>query len=307
MILSKLKTFQAVARLGSFTRAAEALYLTQPAVSLQIKDLENEYGTPLLERLGRTVRLTPAGEALMPFVEAILESARQSHDAVEGVRNTTAGRIRVGATGLSGVHMLPELIAEFKERCPECRIDVQLHDAASLRRLILANELDLGIMGSDQGRLSEPGLLEQPFIRDEVVVVVPGGHRWAGRRSVEPRELAEEKIIMGPRSTLTRQIVERTLRKKAVGLEVEYEISQAALIKRMVEQKLGITLLCRSEIRRESAAGWLCGVPLSGVRIPRSVVVVYHRDKPLSAALRSFIDFLAERREHFQRLFAGEG
>jgi len=91
-----------------------------------------------------------------------------------------------------------------------------------------------------------------------------------------------------------------------VSLTVEYEISRTSLIKRMVEHKLGVSLLCRSEIRRETQAGWLCGIPLAGVRIPRRVVVVYHRDKPLSPALRMFISLLDERRDHFQRLFAGE-
>ena len=306
MILSKLKTFHTVARLGSFTRAAEALFLTQPAVSLQIKDLENEYRTPLLERVGRTVRLTPAGEALMPYVEAILASAKQSQEALAALRSSTAGHIRIGATGLSGVHMLPELIAEFKGRCPECHIHVVLNYALQLRRMILANELDLGIMGSDQRSLREPGLLEQPLIRDEIVVVVDSGHRWAERKSVGARELPEEKLIMPPRTSLTRQIVDRTLEKKGLALTVEYEISRTSLIKRMVEHKLGVSLLCRSEIRRETQAGWLCGIPLAGVQIPRRVVVVYHRDKPLSPALRMFIGFLDERRDHFQRLFAGE-
>ena len=306
MDLIKLKTFLTVARLGSFTRAAEALFLTQPAVSLQIKDLENEYRTPLLERVGRTVRLTPAGQELMPYVEAILESAKQSHEALEGMRNSTAGRVRIGATGLSGVHMLPELIAEFMDHCPECHIDVVLNYALQLRRMILTNDLDLGIMGSDQGGLREPSLLEQPLVRDEVVVVVDAAHRLAARKSVDPGELAEEKIIMPPRTALTRKIVDLSLRKKGLVLNVEFEISRATLIKRMVEQKLGISLLCRSEIRREVEAGWLRGIPLAGVRIPRNVIVVYHRDKPLSPALSSFIEFLSQRRRHFQKLFVGK-
>jgi len=306
MDLIKLKTFHTVARLGSFTRAAETLFLSQPAVSLQIKDLESDYGTPLLERVGRTVRLTPAGEALMPYVEAILHSAQSSHEAVQGIREAQAGRIRIGATSLTGVHMLPELMAEFKGRCPEVRIDVALDRALQLRRMILANDLDVGLMGSSQRGAEDAGLLEQVLFRAQVVAVVAAAHPFAQRQSVKLKELAAQKIIMAPRSTLTRQAVERVLRKKGVALRAEYEIPRATLIKRMVEQQLGVSLLCRSEVRREVEAGWLKAVPLAGVHIPRTVVVVCHRDKPLSPAMQRFIEFLEQRRVHFQGLFVGE-
>lgn len=302
----KINTFSTVARLGSFTRAAEVLHLSQPAVSQQIRELENEYRTPLFERIGRSIKLTAAGLALFPYAEAVLKNAQDSKDAVYRTCHSNVGRIRVGVTTLTGVYILPEIVAEFRSSFPEIGIDITLDYALHIREKILANEIDIGIIGGNQASSCEVSLLEQVLLRDEIVVVVAPNHPWAGRQSIRRQELTEEKLILAPRTMLTRQIVERNARKKGLHLNVEYEATSHSLIKRMVENGLGISLLCHSEVRRECQAGWLKSLPLSDLHMPRTFVMVFHRDKPISPAQSSFIDFLVDSREHFQALFAGE-
>lgn len=301
----KIRTFCTVARLGSFTKAAEVLHFSQPAVSLQIRDLENEYRTPLFERIGRSIKLTAAGMALFPYAEAVLKYDRESKEAVYRTSHAKVGRIRLGVTSFTGIHLLPEIAAEFRSRFPGITIDIVLDYAVHIREKILANEIDLGIIGSSPKATGEVSLLERVLLRDELVVVISSTHPWASRPNVRRSELSDEKMILTPRGTLTRQIVEGTTHKKRLPLNVEYEVSSTPLIKRMVENGLGISLLCRSEIRREREAGWLNGLPVADLQMPRTVITVFHRDKPISPALSSFIDFLDEEREHFQELFVG--
>jgi len=306
MDLIKIKTFNTVARLGSFTRAAEVLHLSQPAVSQQIRELEHEYRTPFFERIGRSIKLTAAGLVLLPYAEAVLKYAQESKDAVNRICHSNEGRIRVGVTTLTGVYVLPEIIAEFRASFPEIAIDITLDYAAHIREKILANEIDIGVIGGNQAACREVSLLEQVLLRDEIVVVIAANHRWAERRSIRRQELTEEKLILAPRTTLTRQIVERNTRKKGLHLNVEYETASHSLIKRMVENGLGITLLCHSEVRRECQAGWLKSLRLSDLHMPRTFVMVFHRDKPVSPAQSTFMDFLTDQREHFQTLFVGD-
>lgn len=305
MDLIKLKTFHTVARLGNFTRAAEVLFFTQPAISLQIKELENEYRCRLFERIGKKVRLTPAGEALLPFAERILKASKSSFNAVSGVLETTAGRIRFGATGFSGVYVLPELIAGFKGRYPDISFDITLRYATRIRKMILENKLDAGITGSNQEEPRDPGLLEKVLARDSIVAVCGPGHRLWERSEVSVEELADEPVILLPKITLSRQIIQKQFEMRQVPLRTEYEVSNITLIKKLVEKGLGLSFLCRSQIRAECAAGTLRAVPFSDLSIPRTINLVYHRDKDLSPTLTLFVDYLDENSEYFQELLVG--
>jgi DNA-binding transcriptional LysR family regulator len=305
MDLIKLKTFYTVARLGNFTRAAETLFFTQPAISLQIKELENEYRCRLFERIGKKVKLTSAGESLLPFAETILKASHNSFDAVSAVLDATSGRIRIGATGFSGVYVLPELITGFKSRYPEVSFDITLRYAKKIRKMILENKLDAGITGGINEPPRDPGLLEKVLARDQIVLVLGPGHRFWDRTDLRTEELADEPVILLPKITVSRQIIRKNFEQKHIPLRVEYEVSNIALIKRMVEKGLGLSFLCRSQIRAECSTGALRGLPFSDMHIPRTINLIYHRDKSLSPSLSLFIDYLDADPDHFQEILVG--
>lgn len=305
MDLVKLKTFYTAAKLGSFTKAAESLYFTQPAVSLQIKDLEQEYGVQLFERIGKKVRLTRAGEALLPMAEHMLHTYLDSRVAVEQANTSAVGKIRVGATGYTGMHFLPEIMASFQQRYPDNQVMITLHFARQIQAMLLENEIDIGIIGRNQYRLMEESLLEQDLYHDRIVVVVGAQHPWAGRDYVMTEDLADQQIILPSKATLTRQYIERAASKKGIQINLAYEVDNISMIKRLVEHQLGITLMCSGEVRKEIEAGWLRTLKLRDLIIDRKIIMVFHRDKPLSSALNNFIDFLNGTRSEFQNKLIG--
>ncbi len=305
MELVKFKTFYTVAKLGSFTKAAESLYVTQPAISLQVKELENEYNVQLFERIGKKVRLTSAGNALMPFAEQMLNAYMNSHTAVEEAGDSTSENIRIGATNYTGIHFLPELISGFLSLYPDSNVGITLQYARKIQLMLLSNEIDLGIIGENQYRISEVSLLEQELYHDRIMVVTSARHRWNSRTSVTAEELAGEKIILPVKTALTRQFIERYAAMKGISFKAAYEIENTYMIKRMVEQDLGVTLMCSGEVRKECESGWLRAFPMEDLQIDRRVIMVYHRDKPLSLALNRMIDFLIESRGSYQKKLIG--
>lgn len=300
-----MKTFYTAAKLGSFTKAAESLFFTQPAVSLQIKDLEQEYGSQLFERIGKKLRLTQAGEALLPLAEKMLSVYMESHDAVNGTRDSASGRIRTGATNYTGIHVLPELIAGYLKKFPGNKVSIHLEYASKIQTMLMSNEIDIGIVGSNQYRILEESLLETELYRDAVTAVVGPEHPWCSRTEISCDELAGEPMILPIKASLTRQYIERRFSKKKIQLNIAYEIENIFMIKKMVEHNLGVTLLNSSEVRRECEAGWLCSIPVKDLEIQRRIIMLYHRDKPLSAALTQMIDFLTETRESYQKRLIG--
>lgn len=305
MDMVKLKTFYTAAKLGSFTKTAESLFFTQPAVSLQIKDLEQEYGAQLFERIGKKLRLTHAGEALLPLAEQILSAYMESQAVVEQARDSTSGNIRTGATNYTGIHFLPELISGYLKRFPGNKVSVHLEYASKIQAMLMSNEIDIGIVGSNQFRILEESLLETELYRDSITAVVGPEHPWCSRTSISCEELAGEPMILPIKASLTRQYIERRFSIKKIKLNIAYEIENIYMIKKMVEHNLGISLLNSSEVRRESEAGWLCRIPIEDVEIQRRIIMLYHRDKPLSAALTQMIDFLTETRESYQKMLIG--
>ncbi|RKX84653.1 MAG: LysR family transcriptional regulator, partial [Spirochaetes bacterium] len=178
MDLIKLKAFCIIAKSGSFSKAAEELFVTQPAVSAQIHDLESIYETKLFERLGHRIILTEEGKALLPFAELIIKTLEESHFAVDDVRNSTAGIIRVGASMLPGMYLLPEIIASFKKECPHISVLLTVALAAKIRHMLKENELDVGIVGS-YGRKHQKSVLEEKqILKDRIVLIVGNEHSW---------------------------------------------------------------------------------------------------------------------------------
>ena len=163
----------------------------------------------------------------------------------------------------------------------------------------------MGITGSNQESLGVPGLLEKELIRDRVVAVIGPGHRWREKTSLSIRDLTNEPVILLPPITLSRRAIQKHFGQRNIPLRVEYEVSNIALIKRLVEKGLGVSFLCGSQIHAECSAGTLKALPFSDLEISRTINIVHHRDKNLSPALTRFIDYIEANRHYFQELLAG--
>jgi DNA-binding transcriptional LysR family regulator len=288
--LYQLEAFEAIAAHGSFTRAAEALHLSQPAITRQIASLEAELRTRLFDRLGRTVRMTAAGEALHRYSEQIVRLSREAQHAVAEVGAGAAGRLAVGASSTLATYVLPSLLRRFRESHPRVEISVHTGASAQVLEMVLSNEADLGIVTSE---VHDRVLVATVLAEYETCVVVPPAHPLARRGAVEAADLAGATLIQMESGTNLRTYVDRLLSAAGVEEQVALELDNVEAIKRMIEAELGISMLPEVAVRAEVAAGRLAALPLAGMpQANRQIRLVHRRDKYLSASARAFITLL---------------
>ncbi len=297
MELHQLQAFAAVAEAGSFTRAAEVLFLTQPAVTRQIAALEAELKTRLFDRLGRTVRLTASGQVLHEYAERILRLTRDAKEAVGDVTEGRAGRLAVGASSTLATYVLPPLLRAFRATHPQVEIAVHTGVSARVWDMVEAGGCDIGLVTSDAAPdtplpIAAP-LVVTPLADYETCVVVPPHHGLAQRKSVHPGDLAGSSLLLMETGTNLRTYVDRLLSAANVAEQTAMELDNVEAIKRMIEADLGISLLPKIAVQAEVISGTLVALPLADVpRAHRRIVLVRRSDKYVSAALRAFVALL---------------
>jgi DNA-binding transcriptional LysR family regulator len=286
MDLGELAVFAAVAEEASFSGAARRLHRTQPAVSQALKRLEDELGQRLFDRSSRRVRLTEAGRILLDYAQRLMRLSEEAAVAVAEVRDLKHGRILVGANE-AAVHLLLPLIARFRDRNPEIQVDVRRVASRQVGLEVLEGSLDFGALSFRPG---ETGLASLRIGEDELVMLTHPSHPLAGRKSVTMAEMGSQVVIAHNEPSPARERVIRLFEHRHTPLRIL--ILDA--IKRAVEMKLGIALLPRRCAIAEITLGQLAAVPVTGIRMPRQVRLVYRREGPRSHAAEAF---LAEARQ----------
>jgi DNA-binding transcriptional LysR family regulator len=287
--LDQLRIFQAVAQSRSFTRAAETVHLTQPGISKHIKQMEQYFGVPLFDRSGKKVTLTEAGAVLLEAtleIMATIEAAERRIDDLKGLRG---GRLRLGSSFPVGVYILPRVLAEFRRCYPAVELALEICLSELVETKLLANELDLGLVSHDA---RDPRLVARPFMSDELVVIVPPGHRWAKKRHVAPRELAGETFVVAAQGAGTRAVVEERLRAQGIVLPEVLEFGNLEGAKHAVEAGLGVSVQARSVVQREVAAGSLRAVRLTGMDTRIQFFYARRKNTHLTHAARELIGLL---------------
>ena len=287
--LDRLRIFRAVAEARSFTRAAEVVHLTQPGISKHIKQMEEYYGIPLFDRLGKKVALTQAGEILSEATEEIMASAIAAEQRIEELKGLHGGKLVLGASFALGIYVLPGVLAAFRKRYPAVEVTVDISLSAKIMAKILANKLDLGLVSQEA---HDPRLFAKQFMTDELIVVVPSNHRWANRKRIRPQELMRETFIVAARGAGVRAAVEERLKQKGIVLTNVIDFGNMEGVKRAVEAGLGISIQPQSVVQREISAGSLTGVSLAGLDDKLGRFYVCRRDKHLSNAAKAFLALL---------------
>jgi len=287
--LDRLRIFRAVAEARSFTRAAEVVHLTQPGISKHIKQMEEYYGIPLFDRLGKKVALTQAGEILSEATEEIMASATAAEQRIEELKGLHGGKLVLGASFALGIYVLPGVLAAFRKRYPAVEVTVDISLSAKIMAKILANKLELGLVSQEA---HDPRLFAKQFMTDELIVVVPSNHPWANRKRIRPQELMRETFIMAARGAGVRAAVEERLKQKGIVLTNVIDFGNVEGVKRAVEAGLGISIQPQSVVQREISAGSLTGVSLAGLDDKLGRFYVCRRDKHLSNAAKAFLAML---------------
>jgi len=289
MDISKLRIFTTIARIGNFTRAAELLYLTQPTVSQQLATLEAHIGAPLIERLPRRLKLTPAGEALLPYAEQILALADAGAEAARAAAGLADRTLRLGAGHTLATYLLPDLLSRYRERYPKRMVRISVGNTAELLELVASGAVELALVGSPAKHAK---LEVTSFMHDRLVVIVAPDDPWAARGSVALGELGERVVLTREPGSALHASVERLLGAAVLGGDNVILLGETEAIKRSVEAGLGVALVQGIAVEREVAAGNLCALALSGADDSRTYNYAQRSGRGLSAAAQALVELL---------------
>ncbi len=280
--LTHVRTLQAVVGHGSFSRAAETLHLSQPAVSLHIRQLEDRAGHRLLERVGKRAFPTKAGEVLLEHAARALGELEAARQALERLRGVVAGRIRVGTGATASTYLLPPMLRRLQSRYPSLDLVVVTGNSAEIVAAVAANHLDLGIVTLP---VSARSLAVSPLCIDPLVAIAAPGHAWRKRQVVMAPDLARHPLILYERGGTIRRVIDEWFRRARVMPRVAMELGNGEAIKKLVEAGLGLSITSSMSIKAEARSGALMAMPLEPT-LSRRLGIVSRRDKPDSPALR---------------------
>ncbi|OUM03735.1 LysR family transcriptional regulator [Variovorax sp. JS1663] len=286
--LRQLKVFEAVARLLSFSRAAEELHLTQPAVSTQIRKLEEHAGNVLFEQFGKKIYLTPAGTELLAIGRTIIQQFEAAESAMTQFRGVAGGRLNVGVIS-AGDYFFPRLLVEFAGRHPGVTLNFTVHNREGLLTHIAENLTDLAIMVRPPVGMDT---VHQPFAPHPYVIVAAPGHPLAGARKIPLARLMREPIVVREKGSDTWHSMEEGLGGDLRGLRIAMEIRSTETIKQAVIAGMGVSFLSAYTIRQELNAGSLCALDVEGFPLMLNWYVVHLRTKRLPPVAQAFKDFL---------------
>ncbi|MCE5264708.1 MAG: LysR family transcriptional regulator [Deltaproteobacteria bacterium] len=287
MHLNQLWAFYQVAKYKSFSQAAEALFLSQPSVSNQVKLLEESCGLKLFDRTGRSVELTNAGEILLSYAERIFNLAKEADSVIEEIKGLKAGGIRISASNTFGAYYLPDILDLFRKKHPQIEIRMNVGYTQTVVEDVLSFRSDLGLIGRE---IAHPNIVAIPLLEEELILIVPPDHPFAGRGEIDLAELQAHPFIMSEVGSGVRDITEKILAGAKVSVRVVMELGENEAMKRAVASGLGITLISATVAQRELEAGQVRAVRLSGTQLLRKFNIILHKDKYISKLIRAFMD-----------------
>jgi DNA-binding transcriptional LysR family regulator len=291
----QLAAFCAVVERKSFSQAAEALGVSQPAVSLQIRSLEERLGTQLIDRSGRRVEPTEAGSRLYRGAQRLLALEEQLLEEVAaGEEGPLHGRLELGASSGPGETVLPVLLGEFQRAHPEIHVALAVHDTQTIVDLVARRELELGVVGAAR---RHRGVTFEPFLRDEVILVCPSGHPFAGR-TISLDELKSEPLILMQEGAGVRQVIEDELRRAGVrlrDLDVPLELGVKESVRIAVRAGFGVTFISRTSVETDLAEGAVAEARVEGLEPAREISLVRATGRTPTRVAEAFVDFARER------------
>ncbi|HET9405723.1 MAG TPA: LysR family transcriptional regulator [Candidatus Sulfotelmatobacter sp.] len=286
MDFDQLETFLEVARHASFSRAAEKRFRTQPAISSQIRALEEEVGAKLFDRSGGKVSLTAPGKAFQRYVEDTLEARKSMMVALAEMERIPRGEIIVGANEGTCLHILPEVFANFKKQYPDVSVNIKRADYAKILESVIDNSVDFGVVSLP---VNDNRLTVVPIHRDELVLIVPPHHPLAKLKAATIADVAKFPLVV-PKAGHTRDGIEQLFHERRLKPNYTMELDSSELLKRFVAANVGIGFIARSNIEEDVRAKALYAIPLADARIKRDLALVFRKDKALSRAALAFIE-----------------
>ncbi|MFL6426671.1 MAG: LysR substrate-binding domain-containing protein [Acidobacteriaceae bacterium] len=297
----RLTVFRAVAAQRSFRRAAEQLYLTQPAVTQQIKALEELVGLPLFDRSGREVTLTAAGTVLLQYAERSRALLDEAAVALASLKGQVSGTLRIAASTTIAQYILPPLLGAFLRLHPAVHVELESSNTESVAEAIAAGRAGLGLV---EGPPHTSQVRSEIWLEDELVLLVPPSHEWAGWRSITLQQIAAAPLLMRERGSGTREVIETTLEAAGLparDLRVAVELNSTEAILGCIESGLGVGFVSRTAIHRQLAMNTLVVVPVVGLTIPRDLLLLTPAGPEPTGAAAAMLELLRQHGTQMRR------
>jgi LysR family transcriptional regulator, transcriptional activator of the cysJI operon len=291
MELDQLKLFTDLVREQSFTKVAEKNFLTQPAVSLRIRNLEEELGTKLLERTTRKVLVTEEGRILYDYARDILSKAEEVKVVLLERQDKFVGSVRLATVHSIGLHELPAYLKRYISKYPQVVLHIDYHTGDVVHRMVQDGDVDLGIVAYPEPK---PNLVILPFLEDELVAICNKEHAFARRESIRLQELNDQPFIAFDEGIPTRKAIDAVLARRHLRVNIKMQCDNIEILKKMVEVGLGVSLVPRFSVRAEVEQGVLHCLSISDYSFKRPLVLIHRKGKTLSRPMQAFVDILTE-------------
>ncbi|MED4533929.1 LysR family transcriptional regulator [Metabacillus fastidiosus] len=291
MNIDSLRLFCLVVEEGSISQAARLSFVSQPAVTRQIHQLENEYGTLLFDRTDGKLKLTEAGHSLYPFAKEIMKDINRSKEAVQQITGNYESKLSVGASLTIGEYFLPELLGNFKKQYQETKVLLNIGNTHNILEKLSSDVIDIALV---EGVVENKSFHIEKFADDELIVVCPIDHHWKNRPEIDIIELTKEHMIWRESTSGTRLIVENALRECDIldKMESYMELGSTQAIKSAVEAGLGVSILPRITVAKELRFGLLREVKMKNINIKRDLWLVQKPQRFRRSSVDTFVDFI---------------
>jgi DNA-binding transcriptional LysR family regulator len=295
MDLWQLTIFCRVVEWRSFSKAAETLHLSQPTVSSHIKDLEDHFGCPLIDRLSKKTAPTEAGRLLYGYALRLLSLRDEAKTAMDRHQGKTAGRLVIGGSTIPGGYLLPRMVGQFKKRFPGVMLSLMVADTEQIIGGVLDGALELGVVGAES---KDKRIAQEILIEDQMRLIVPAGHPWNSKRKVPAALLLKEPYIARERGSGTLQSIRESLKRQGHDLEdlnVVAEMGSTEAVRQGIREGIGVSILSTLAVADELAAGRLKALSVEGLELTRRFFITRHRQRSASPLAAAFIEFLKEK------------
>jgi DNA-binding transcriptional LysR family regulator len=292
MDLHQIEIFCSLVKYRSFSKAAETLFLTQPTVSSHIKNLEDDLGVQLIDRIGKRIVLTEAGEILFRHGQKLLSLRDHARQEIEAISGNVTGILKIGGSTIPGAYILPSFVGTFKKKYPAASIQLMIDDTAKVTEAVLSGELQIGVVGA---RTPDAHIEAHTFLKDELVVAVPPDHAWAHKKHIPAHALADEPFLLREKGSGTRRIMEERLSKAGFSpaqLKAVAVMGSSDAVRQSVKAGLGVSILSIRALKDDLEAGRLAAVRIKGVPMERNFSVILLKGKSRSPLCKAFLEFL---------------
>lgn len=290
--LDQLRILKAIAAEGSFKRAADTLYVSQPAVSLQVQNLEKQLNVPLFDRGGRKAQLTEAGHLLLSYGEKIITLCQETCRAIEDLQNLQGGTLIVGASQTTGTYLLPRMIGLFRQRYPDVAVQLQVHSTRRTSWGVANGQVDLAIIGGEVPAELQEVLKVIPYAEDELALILPVDHPLAKAPTIQKEDLYRLNFISLDSQSTIRKVIDKVLTRCDIDtkrLKIEMELNSIEAIKNAVQSGLGAAFVSITAIEKELQMGGIYVASIKEIEVRRTLSVIINPNRYRSKAAEAFI------------------